>query len=277
MFLQHKELNADTVAAVTGDIEQRLTALLARWNDTGYRAALLQPALEEATFYMPFHREAGPLVVLAIRYSPLLQDLHGAHGLLDDTDIRAITTQAVEFFSGVDLAAAAGELSTPDADPFHHLPAQYPLAWAAFDQLARSTRLPKTYEAVTAAGSELPPLEQFADGSLLEDLQGIERGEISFLFRDSFKMISRDLDQLFAVLEFVLRANKTVITHNFYLSNGMVSRRNPLLKPASKPGDIAKKFDNKKGLVSRHKDSLRLIKKFIVPPARAEEVLPHTE
>ncbi|ARU62128.1 hypothetical protein CBW65_14820 [Tumebacillus avium] len=265
MFLRNKDLNDDTVAAVSGEIEQRLTALLARWNDEEYRSTLLQPALEEATFYMPFHRDVNALIVLAVRNSQQLQDLHSAQGLLDDSEIRAITTQAIEFFADVDLAAAASELTAPDNDPFGALQDKYPLAWTAFYQLAHSTRLPKTYEAVTAGSTELPSLEQIADGSLQNDLTQIQNGEISLLFRDSFKMISRDLDQLFAVIEFVLRAGKTVITHNFYLSNGMVSRRNPLLKPAAKPSDIAKKFDNKKGLVSRHKDSLRLIKKYIVP------------
>jgi hypothetical protein len=98
-----------------------------------------------------------------------------------------------------------------------------------------------------------------------EELAKIQSGEISFLFRDSFKMISRNTDKLFYIIEYVLRANKIVITHNYYLSNGVIARRKPLLKPAQKQTDIYKKFNNKTGLVKRHQDSLRLLKKFIVP------------
>lgn len=141
------------------------------------------------------------------------------------------------------------------------------MAWEALEQLALgTTRFPsKTYEPQTEEIRELPKLEQVVDGELLEDLLRMQNGEISFLFRDSFKMISRNLEKLHYVIEYVLRANNTVITHNYYISDGMEARRKQLLKPASKPSDIARKFDNKTGLVNRHKDSLRLLKKFIVP------------
>ncbi|ASS76015.1 hypothetical protein CIG75_14280 [Tumebacillus algifaecis] len=266
-FLRSKEVSENTVAAVTHDIDNRLASLLSRWNDDKFRSTLLLTALEEGTFYMPFHPEINGLVVLAVRNSPQLDNLHHTEGILDNTDIRKVTSQAIQYFAEVDLTQAADQVTARPDDVFATLPTTYPLAWEAFHQLAGATRLPKTYEPQPADLADLPDLDQVVDGELLQDLTQIQHGEISFLFRDSFKMLSRNLDQLFYVIEYVLRANKTLITHNFYLSNGMVSRRNPVLKPAQKPIEIAKKFENKKGLVSRHKDSLRLIKKFIVPPA----------
>jgi hypothetical protein len=270
VFLSEKELSEETVAAVTNEIEDRLVSLISRWNDAEFRSTLLQVALEEATFYMPLHLEINALVVLAIRNSDLLQDLHGTQQVLDDKELRTLTSQAIEFFAEIDLAQLAGELETRENDPFGALPTKYPVTWEALKQLALGTTRfsDKKYEPLTAELADLPSVEQVVEGDLLKDLTQIQQGEISFLFRDSFKMISRNTDKLFYVIEYVLRANKIVITHNYYVSNGLVARRKPLLKPAQKPSDIAKKFDNKKGLVKRHQDSLRLLKKFIVPSER---------
>ena len=266
-FLAEKALNEDTVSAVANDMEDRLVSVISRWNDLDFRSTLLLAAVEEAAFYMPLHDSINALVVLAVRNSDLLQDLHEKQGLLDDSEIRALTSQAIEYFAKVDLTQLAGQLEARPNDPFGALPSKYPLAWEALQQLALGTRKfpSKTYEPQTAEIRELPALEQVVDGELLEDLLRMQNGEISFLFRDSFKMISRNLDKLYYVIEYVLRANHTVITHNYYISDGMVARRKQLLKPASKPSDTARKFDNKTGLVNRHKDSLRLLKKFIVP------------
>ncbi|MGB8957342.1 MAG: hypothetical protein WCC10_18360 [Tumebacillaceae bacterium] len=270
VFLQEKELSEDTLVALTNDIEDRLVSVISRWNDADFRSTLLLVAVEEATFYTPLHDSINALVVLAVRNSDVLQDLHGTQGVLDDSEIRALTSQAIEFFAEVDLAQLSGQLEPRPNDPFGALPTKYPVAWEAVQQLALGTaRFPnKTYEPQTAELHELPKFEQVVDGELLEDLMRIQNGEISFLFRDSFKMISRNIDKLYYVIEFVLRRNNTVITHNYYISDGMVARRKQLLKPAHKPTDIARKFDNKTGLVNRHKDSLRLLKKFIVPSER---------
>jgi len=267
VFLQSKELNEDTITAITTDAEARLTSLLSHWNDAEFRSTLLLTALEEGTFYMPFHKDVNPLVVLAVRNSDPIQNLHSEQKLLDDSEMRALTTQAIEFFAGVDLAELTGQLDKPEHDLFGSLPSKYPLAWEAFKQIALSTMKYQyvTYSPAAADLADLPALESGVDGQLREELAKIQSGEISFLFRDSFKWISRNTETLLHVIELVLRANKTVITHNYYISNGTVAYRKPLMKPASKPSDIAKKFDNKKGLWNRHKDSLRLLKKYIVP------------
>jgi hypothetical protein len=270
-FLRDKELSEDTISALTQEVEDRLVSVISRWNDTEFRSTLLQVALEEATFYMPLHLDINSLIVLAIRNSDHLQDLHGTQRVLDDSEIRALTSQAIEFFAEVDLAQLAGELNAPESDPFGALPTKYPVAWEALKQLAINTTrfASQTYEPLTADLTDLQSLEdQDLEGDLLKELIQIQNGEISFLFRDSFKMISRNTDKLFYIIEYVLRANKIVITHNYYLSNGMVARRKPVLKPAQKPSDIAKKFNNKTGLVKRHQDSLRLLKKFNVPSER---------
>ena len=109
-YLRDKELSEETVSAVANDIEDRLASLVSRWNDAEFRSTLLQTAMEEATFYMPLHREINALVVLAIRNSDRLQDLHGVQQVLDDKDIRALTTRAIESFAVADLAQLADAL-----------------------------------------------------------------------------------------------------------------------------------------------------------------------
>lgn len=267
VFLQSKDLNEETVTAVTNDVENRLTSLLSHWNDAKSRSPLLLTVLEEGTFYMPYHKEVNALVVLAVRNSDQIQHLHSELKLLDDSEIRTLTSQAIEYFATVDLAELARQAEQPAQDLFGSLPSRYPLAWEAFQQIALSTMKYQyvTYTPTATDLPDLPALESGVDSQILDDLTQIQNGEISFLFRDSFKWISRDTDHLLHVIELVLRANKTVITHNYYISNGTVAYRKPLMKPASKQSDIAKKFDNKKGLWNRHKDSLRLLKKYIVP------------
>ncbi|MGZ4135354.1 MAG: hypothetical protein ACXVPC_09335, partial [Tumebacillaceae bacterium] len=131
-------------------------SLISRWNDEEFRSTVLLITHEEATFYMPLHPDINALVVLAVRNSHELQELHAQEGVLDNSEIRALTSQAIEFFAEVDLTTLAGELTSTENDPFGALPTKYPVAWEAIKQLALGTTryTSTTFEPLTADGAD---------------------------------------------------------------------------------------------------------------------------
>ena len=59
-------------------------------------------------------------------------------------------------------------------------------------------------------------------------------------------MITRNLDKLLSIIEFVLACGKPLVTINYYLSNGLVTRRRGLWQPAhSQYESEARLFDRR--------------------------------
>ena len=60
---------------------------------------------------------------------------------------------------------------------------------------------------------------------LLSILNHISLEHTPFFYTDCFKMLTRNIDKLFRVIEYVLRKECIFMTSNFYISNGYVSKR----------------------------------------------------
>ena len=75
-------------------------------------------------------------------------------------------------------------------------------------------------------------------------------------------MISRNLDKLLSILEFVLACGKPVVTINYYLSNGLVLRRRRLWRPAHGLAQIEAQLRDRRllnGIAPQHRRLLRSV------------------
>lgn len=283
-------LTGNQLRTVLDDVRTRLSSLLSYWTDEPVRQTLLLPGREEATFYEPTSADLDvrSLVVMAIRNSRLedlastpeaARQLGRADQVLRDRDIAAITGEAIRYFEAVDLqklGRAVRSASIP-GDPFAGISAAYPAAWRAVGELGRLAGAERTYSPV---GAKVPNLAlgpsllagwhvasrgshvvSGMDGSIEPSLQRVLRlvknGVVPALYADSFKMITRHPGKLFAVLEFVLGNNRAVVTQNYYLSNGFVARRIPLIRPAHTTEQARAKLRDNSGLCTRHAGALR--------------------
>jgi hypothetical protein len=286
------------ITPVLEDVRARLTSLLYRWNDPKVRPTLLFPGREEATFYEPSDAdlEIRSLVVVAIRNSCLehlastpeaARHLGVADQAIPDRDIPAITGGAISYFRQLDL----GQVATTQAhvanaaDVYGDLPARYPAAWQATSRLASlgedereasypavparapaipvGPSLPQRWNPAFRRGQVISGMERGIEEPLQRVLRLIKNGIVPMLFSDSFKMITRNPIKLFEIIEFVLGNGRAVVTHNYYLENGYVARRRPLLRPAHTAPEAREKFQNRCGLVQKHDAALREIAAYL--------------
>lgn len=284
------------IGTIAEDVQRRFASLFCRWRDRPFRRAILLLGAEEATFYCPATTDLDrrALVVVAIRNS-LIEDLGStseaarrlglAAPVLSDRDVPAITGAAIEYLAGLDLDEVAGEVTAPSEanDVFGRLPKRYPTAWRALSKLALGPQPETRYAPAKAAtappillGRPVPDrwlqdtrthvlsgMDQTIEPRLQRVLRLVKNGVVPAFFADSFKMITRDPDKLLKVIEFVLAQNRTVVTHNYYLSNGYVARRDPLLRPAHTAAEAQEKLGNLSGLSPRHAAALREIRGFL--------------
>lgn len=286
-WLHSRRLPAPAVLRVADDVRDRLCSVLSRWGEVDYRATLLMPTREEAVFYEP---QAAPLdvrslVVLCLRDS-LVEDwcsvASGRDTPLTEADVRDLTMTAIAYFSGpADLAGAAS--GRPNQDVFGALPARYPAAWRALSVLAA---LPPglagvEYDPVAPRRPPLPlssrdsPLTKplrvqvelsgmspLIDPGLALFLQHLAQNRLDCFFSCNFKMITRNLDKLLSIIEFVLACGKPLVTINYYLSNGLVLRRRRLWRPAHGQYEPeAQLLDHRlpHGVTSQHRAVLRTL------------------
>jgi hypothetical protein len=275
---------------VAEDVQARLTSVLSRWNSTRVRATLLLPGREEATFYEPTEAslDVRSLVVVAIRNSRL-EDLastrdvarkYGAVGpVIPDQEIPSITAEAVRYFASVDLRCSAKLLSGTVliGDPFCGLAAAYPAAWRAVSELAKLGDEDRSFDVVEARLPELPlgppisagwrttargshvvsGMDSSIEPALQRVLRLVRNGIVPALYADSFKMITRHPRKLFAVLEYVLGHGRPVVTQNYYLRNGYVACRRPLVRPAHTLEEARAKLRDEAGVAVEHARALR--------------------
>ena len=272
--------NTEAVSTITIDINSRLCSILHRWNHESFRSTALLHGIEEATFYSPnANINIKALVVVCIRNS-LLEDLSSTivaarslgatKPLITDEQIKKITSDAITFFSKHDLSSQ--DINKPLKDPFGNLQSMYPITWNAMKVLSqctnfsifetnsvdkphfsKSTSTPKQFVEVQSG------IDPTINQTLNEILDRIGDGKQPFFFSDSFKMITRNPDKLYKVMEFVLSSNAPVVTFNYYISNGYVARRARLIKPAHSEKDLNEKYLITNGLRKVH---LEVIKKM---------------
>lgn len=262
--LERNGVPPDTAGLVAQDMALRLRSILSRWSDLIFRQTLLVIGREEGTFYRPLSAdlEVRSLVVVAIRNSALedissVDDAAKQYGLTTaiklDESMPDITGSAINCLESVGIGALQSmlELPFPESDPFGRLAETYPAAWEALSQLCNPTVVKRTYLPVAPNG-ELPlislsseveganlnftsvvcsGMDASIDPSMRGVLKEISSGDLQVLFIPSFKHLTRNARKLLELIEFAFFHNAAVVSPNYYLSNGYVARREPLLRP----------------------------------------------
>jgi hypothetical protein len=105
---------------------------------------------------------------------------------------------------------------------------------------------PRDMVKVTADGYSLA-----VDPGLRHILQMSVKNEIPFV-SDSFKAISRNIEKLLTVMEYILGNDIAVITSNYLIANGYIERRLVPLKPGHDLEGITNNMKNGTGLTKNH-------------------------
>ena len=285
-------LEKNIVLVISEDIKNRLKAILNCWNAPPLRHLFLFTGIEEASFYSPqANLDIKSLVVLGVRNS-LLEDIASTtqaarqfdlkKKIIPDEHIILFTGDAIKYFKEIHLEKLAQTIQSVAVNPYIQLKDKYPFAWAAFEALTKSTGKENHFLPIkeTNTINYLPPITSLSstqstntsnvtvmsgmspifDTNLLQNLHAIADRHINLFFADSFKMISRNPDKLFKVIDFVLRHNSSFVSCNYFLSNGYVSRRRNLQKPAHLVSEIRYKLHDTDGLSQKHRTALKNIK-----------------
>lgn len=275
-------VNDETILKVSSDIHSRLSSILNRWNNSSFRSTILLHGIEEAYYYEPQGDiEIKSLIVVAIRNS-LLEDLASTneaaikYGLrrpiISDEQIKHITSNAIIFFTSQNFESSKYDPDIIKNDPFIELPTKFPLAWYVMHKLSQCNNY-LTFETPKELKTTTNPIEVKSSSRVLIEIQSgmdlnlnhtlseiltsIKDGKQPFFFSDSFKMITRHPEKLFRVIEEVLKSNAPIVTFNYYISIGYVSKRRPFLKVSHSEKDLKSKFKYLKGLRKTH---LKIIK-----------------
>jgi hypothetical protein len=279
---------------VAEDVRQRLDSLLRHWHDKAFRRTVLTPGIEEASFYDPFAAalDVRALVVVAVRNS-LIEDLAAsrpasvtlklAGPVLTDSEMPSITGAAIRFFQTIDLnnleSVPQNEIAS---DIFDSLSAKYPHAWNVLSHLGNSSHVEAEFEQVHAPALELSTAQPSGDetsssarsvvssvssgidpgfdSGLLNYLDSVRKREVPFFFSDSFKGITRNLNKLYWILDYVLGHGAAVVTHNYYLSPTYLSQRRRLLRHFNFQYEMEQKLSNQTGLKKRHQKAIQFVK-----------------
>jgi hypothetical protein len=101
------------------------------------------------------------------------------------------------------------------------------------------------------------------DIGLLNQLKNVSENKDAVFFVPSFKHISRNIEKLLKVLEFLLYANIPIVTPNYYFTSNDISFRQSLIKPIhnSSHSELMGVLKNTMGTTKEHAKILRCIAK----------------
>ncbi|MFD3447437.1 hypothetical protein ACFDTO_22855 [Microbacteriaceae bacterium 4G12] len=288
-FFSKYNLPVNVISVVTNDIGNRIYSLLSHWNDIEFRRVILSTGLEEATFYEPkVGIELRCFVVAAIRnslFENLVSTKKAARDLGLDTrpipecDVKNFTQEAIFFFKDIDFDELNINLQLSSReDVYKDLPGKYPVAWKALFQLGKWSNKAQNYNSLNIGPYDLPELQKRMttpsksipvdvqsgidsefNRELLGILSQISQSSQPFFYTDCFKMLTRNIDKLLKVIEYVLRRDCIFITSNLYLSNGYVSKRKELLPPAHTTREINENLKNVVGLHKTHLQTFKVV------------------
>lgn len=271
-----------------GVVETQMLSALLHWEDDAFRKALLFIALEEASFYGPGKRtDVKCFVVQTLRNSPfesLQSNCYAQCGLseqITDAQIKALTSAAIKYFNSMDFLQLSIEVreETDVFDFYGQLAERYPVSWKALTYLASSVDKPVTYtraevkkplylkDIAFILQKDTPKNEVVLDGYSTEIdpllaqrlIETTESGSPGYLAIDCFKMLTRNIEKLLRVMEFLLTRGYALVTANCYIENGYVERRKNVLRAAScknAMADMKRHFSMTKGLGPKFKRAL---------------------
>ena len=289
---QLKEFGVSDVICdhVTDNINLQMLSLLEYWNDDKFCNTILNIGLEEGKFYQPKAKiDVKCFVVVTIRNS-LLETLASdgykslsATRALSDHEVKLITSKAIEYFSGIDFNALSKSLNFEKiCNIYKKVKEMYPVAWNAMEALGNTGKKCLRFSKVNADVDKelvyilnrpedtpntklnsvvLSGYDENLDEMLIKILKQAYSDPDFVFFSNSFKMISRNVNKLFRILNFLLQYNAAVVTSNYYITNGYIEIRKPLIKPAHTTTQVYNDLKNIKGLSARHADVIKQISK----------------
>ena len=280
--------SSEAFQQVKEDIQIRISSILSCWADVKMRRTLLLIGEEEGAFYEPHTAplDIRALTVAAIRNS-FLEDLRSTHPAvlrlqgqtppLQDKDVRRITQTAIKYWQAIPLQQSHCFWSPRWVNPFEFLAEDYPHAWHALSHLANTQQQTISVKPLHARRPTLPQVKgqrdqqkksvvvlsgidpQF-DKTLLGQLQQIQNGSRPFFFCDSWKMLTRNPEKLYQVIDFVLAHGAAFVTFNYLLTPTMGSSRKHFLQPAHTADQVQKKLSQMEHLDPAHRSYLEQIR-----------------
>lgn len=277
---------------IISTVREQMLSGVYHWNDMPFRKALLLTGEEEGSFYLPkADLDVRKFVVVTLRNSAL-ESIHAANynpsgqgKRLTPDDIKTITAAAIEYFKWVDFPVLSDEINLLENDKYGGLAKKYPISWAALSRIANTKKQIIKYEPIPiitkpnlsilkhqkAVNSSVKENQsniiQIAtedgysltiDHGLSQTLQIVIEDGIPFVV-DSFKAVSRNIEKLLTVMEYILGNKRVFITSNYFIANGCIERRLKLLKPGSDPQGMKRNWLNADGITKRHKGWLQTV------------------
>ena len=283
------DVPAALIENIAATVETQMMSCLHHWNDKPFRKALLIIGEEEGAYYYPkASADVRNFVVVTIRNSPL-ESIHAdsyqpSDKRLKPEDIKEITSAAIKYFEKIDFPAVSEQITSVENDIYGNLAKKHPVSWTALTELAGSakqiiefdyietdvkpnlknlklqgavnglffeeTRSQMMY--VTSDGYSLT-----IDHGLSETLKRVVKNEAPYI-SDSFKGVSRNIEKLLTIMEYVLCHDLAFITSNYLIANSYLERRIKPVKPGHDLNDMKRNWLNSDGLSKNHKGWLKL-------------------
>lgn len=292
VHLENQEISNEQIQIITKDVSLRLRSLLACWHDKDYITPLFEIVKEEATFYEPrCNIHIRSLIVMGIRNSAI-EDVHSTnpfnqflkvpkgHPIQSSAFLRGVTTDAITFFKK-NLKQRDNFTSIYENILFKGLNETYPRAWKLLESM-RSKKtihsfkvpsgIPVILEQVNSfqsnevkiVGAELSGINPYLDDGLLNQLKHVSRSTNDSIFlTPSFKHISRDIEKVMKVLDFLVYVDVPILTPNYFCTSQKVSVRKQLLKPIHSNHELKKVLTNTFGLEKEHARLLKDTAKYL--------------
>lgn len=276
-------VDSQYIEEISHVVETQMLSALQSWNQEEFRKTLMLLVSEEAPFYQPdAPLEIKSFVVLTLRNSPfesLQSKAYAETGLkheLSDAQVIRLTGDAIRFFRDYRLETLADNAATVSIENIYsNLAENYPVAWNALKELANSLENTCSFPALTRIDAEeystkilclatekTSGIRSIKDGfdkniepTLAQQLKYVFNSN-SYFFVDCFKMLSRNPELLFSVLEFLLINSIPFVSVNYYLSNGYAEKRRNILKAAHNNKEIKKHLSNMNGISQLHRNLL---------------------
>ena len=277
-------------------IQIQICSLLRHWDDRAFRNTILLLGLEEGSFYEPANKiDIRCFVVVAIRNSPIETIQSDAcreaalSAPLPNSAVKEITAEAIRYFSKQDFSVLCKQSKNSFMrDIYREIMRDHPVSWAALSKLAATSTKSVDYARITCdtpfilesitpqsggnfESSKISKVlfdgfDPTIDPSLAELLGHLISSENNVLIVDSFKALTRNVEKLFHVLEFLLSRGHIFATSNFYLENGHVERRVNPLRAGHTTNEMFHNLSQISGLGHRHRIALnRYIKEISSP------------
>jgi hypothetical protein len=228
-------IGTDRAAQIGADMLARAESFAAL--DDQARGVLIAPFAEEVAWYQPVNVPLHLLgAVAVIVRGSILEQAH-ADGLADASAITFLTTHAAGPLSH--FLAARREPVAAERNLFAALPAAWPRAWACLHAVTLayqagggrwpSRKLTAPVPQLPAAGAPAPEsatrpgsvllsgIDPSFDQAMVTQMQDLSEGPGGVWVCASLSRISRNLDKLLYVLEYLLAHEVSVLTANYLL------------------------------------------------------------